>query len=317
MRTMRWMPSSKRNLHGLELDQRCVAIAAFALALEAWRYPGAGGYRTLPKLNLAWCGQPVVGKREQWLALADGDSRLETGMTALYDAFRDAPVLGSLIDPTRLIPEDMLTAGFDELQPLLEKALREHAGEEERQETVIAALGLAETARLLTGFYHLVVTNVPYLVRGKQIERLRKFCESHYPSAKNDLANVFLERCLEFSLPEGWGVTQIVMPQNWLFLTSYKAQREHLLKDACWRLLARLGPGAFDTIGGEVVNVVVLTLARTAPQAGHALHGIDASELRTAVAKAEVLRDGALEAVSQTGATLNNPDARDLATSPI
>ena len=29
------------NLHGLELDSRCVEIAAFSLALEAWRYPGA------------------------------------------------------------------------------------------------------------------------------------------------------------------------------------------------------------------------------------------------------------------------------------
>ena len=28
----------RENLHGLELDQRCVAIAAFALALEAWRH---------------------------------------------------------------------------------------------------------------------------------------------------------------------------------------------------------------------------------------------------------------------------------------
>ena len=61
----------RENLHGLELDQRCVAIAAFALALEAWRYPGAGGYRTLPKLNLAWCGQPVGGKKEA-LAGASG-----------------------------------------------------------------------------------------------------------------------------------------------------------------------------------------------------------------------------------------------------
>ena len=299
----------RENLHGLELDQRCVAIAAFALALEAWRYPGAGGFRTLPKLNLAWCGQPVAGKKEQWLALAAGDSRLEAGMTALYDAFRDAPTLGSLIDPARSIPEDMLTAGFDELQPLLKKALREHAGEEEWQEAAIAALGLAEATRLLSGHYHLVITNVPYLARGKQIERLRKFCERHYPRAKNDLANVFLERCLEFSLPESWGVTQIVMPQNWLFLTSYRAQREHLLKDACWELLARLGPGAFDTIGGEVVNVIVLTLTRTGPQAGHALYGIDASEPRTAAGKAEVLRENEVVSVSQKE-QLENPDAR-------
>ena len=48
----------RENLHGLELDPRCVAIAAFALALEAWRVSDAGGFRTLPKLNLAWCGQP-------------------------------------------------------------------------------------------------------------------------------------------------------------------------------------------------------------------------------------------------------------------
>ena len=137
----------RENIHGLELDQRCVAIAAFALALEAWRYPDAGGFRTLPKLNLAWCGQPVAGKKEQWLALAEGDSRLEAGMAALYDTFRDAPTLGSLIDPARSVSEDMLTAGFEELQPLLERALREHAGEEEWEETAIAALGLAEAAK--------------------------------------------------------------------------------------------------------------------------------------------------------------------------
>ena len=89
------------NLHGLELDRRCVAIAAFALALEAWRYPGTAGFRALPKLNLAWCGQPVSGKRGQWLALAAGDDRLEAGMAALYDTFRDAPTMGSLIDPAR------------------------------------------------------------------------------------------------------------------------------------------------------------------------------------------------------------------------
>jgi hypothetical protein len=31
------------NLHGLELDARCVEIAAFALALAAWRYPNEKG----------------------------------------------------------------------------------------------------------------------------------------------------------------------------------------------------------------------------------------------------------------------------------
>ena len=297
------------NLHGLELDQRCVAIAAFALALEAWRYPNGDGYRPLPRLNLAWCGQPVAGKREQWLALAEGDSRLEAGMTALYDTFRDAPILGSLIDPSRSVAEDMLTAGFEEVAPLLGRALREHASDEEWEETTIAALGLADAARLLSGHYHLVVTNVPYLTRGKQNERLRKFAETHYAKAKNDLANVFLERCLELSLPEGAGVTQIVMPQNWLFLTSYKGQREHLLKEVRWDLLARLGEGGFDSSQAAGAFIILLTLSRTRPHVEDHLHGIDASAPRTAAGKAEVLGDGEVVAVSQKG-QLGNPDAR-------
>ena len=299
----------RQNIHGLELDQRCVAIAAFALALEAWRYPDAGGFRALPKLKLAWCGQPVAGKREQWLALAEGDSRLEAGMAALYDTFRDAPTLGGLIDPARSVPEDMLTAGFGDLQPLLEEALREHAGEEEWEETAIAAHGLAEATSLLSSHYHLVITNVPYLARGKQNERLRKFAETRYPSAKNDLANVFLERCLEFSKEKGAGVTQIVMPQNWLFLASYKAQREHLLKDARWDLLARLGEGGFDSAQAAGAFIILLTISRNRPNVDHLLHGIDAASLLSTEAKKEALRIGEVATVSQV-ALLGNPDHR-------
>ena len=285
------------NLHGLELDQRCVAIAAFALAMEAWRYPNAGDHRPLPRFNLAWCGQPVGGKREQWTALSGGDSRIENGMGVLYDTFQDAPLLGSLIDPTS-VSEDLLTAGFSELQPSLERALSKHAGEEEWEETAIAALGLTEATRLMSQQYHLVITNVPYLARGKQSERLRNFAERRYARAKQDLANVFLERCLEFCLEDGAGVTQIVMPQNWLFLISYKAQRERLLKQVRWNLLVRLGAKAFQTPMWDF-NVQLLTLTRARPQTEDQLSGIDASTPRTAAEKAEVLRSGEFFSVSQ------------------
>src|SRR5690606_26547845 len=58
------------NLHGLELDQRCVELAAFAVALEAWRYPDAGGYRTLPELHLACSGLSIAAAREEWKELS-------------------------------------------------------------------------------------------------------------------------------------------------------------------------------------------------------------------------------------------------------
>ncbi|MCI9877251.1 BREX-1 system adenine-specific DNA-methyltransferase PglX [Pseudomonas atacamensis] len=297
-----------QNLHGLELDQRCVELAAFAVALEAWRYPGAGGYRSLPTLNIACVGQRIQTPREQWLALAGDNPELKSGMARLYDTFHDAPILGSLIDPARSLKGDLLTADWSQVRPLLSKALSlGDVAEEDLQEAAITAQGLARAAEQLGQRYQLVITNVPYLARGKQCDALKDFCERYYDLAKNDLANVFLERCLELTTANG--VVQIVMPQNWLFLGSYKKQRVHLLKTVGWNLLARLGSGAFDTISGEVVNAILLTLSRASAVNESQLSGVDASAPRSILEKAEVLRTGKLVTISQKG-QLGNPDAR-------
>ena len=297
----------RENLHGLELDQRCVAIAAFALALEAWRYPDAGRFRTLPKLNLAWCGQPVAGKKEQWLALAEGDSRLEAGMAALFDTFRDAPTLGSLIDPARSVSADILTAGFQELQPLLESALRKHAGEEECEETAIAAYGLADTARLLARTYHLVLTNVPYLGREKHIPCLRAFCGDSYPLSKHDLATVFVERILRLCASGGDAI--LVLPQYWLFLARYRRFRKLLLEKYNWGLLATLGPRAFETISGEVVNTCLISVRRSPARTPNQVFSwIDATKGPNRESKENLLRTKTVLSLSQVE-QLANPDS--------
>lgn len=296
------------NIHGLEIDQRCVEIAAFALALAAWSYPDAGEYRELPELHLACSGLAVSAKREEWQALAGNDQKFRLGMGQLYDLFADAPVLGSLIRPDRLGKGSALIAGYDELKPLLSKALEREAadGDCEAQELGVTAQGLARAAELLADKYHLVVTNVPYLTRAKQCEKLKDFCESWYGKAKNDLANVFLERCLEFNTTGG--VTQIVMPQNWLFLTGYKKQRERLLTHETWNLIALLGAKGFRTPMWDF-NVQLLTLTHTIEPQGHLLCGVDASASRTVEDKAAVLHAGPLVEVSQAG-QLRNADSR-------
>ena len=222
----------RENLCGLELDPRCVELAAFALALAAWKYPDAGGYRPLPELNLACSGLAVGATKERWTELAADHHNLRIAMDWLYDEFRDARVLGSLLSPAASKAAKLMD------WPALSAALAEALGAEEsdeRHETAVAAQGLAEAAKLLSGRYHLVVTNVPYLLGRKQGEKLREFCGQRYPSAKNDLATVFLERCLELCA-EG-GTASLVLPQNWLFLASYRKLRERLLKAETWHLL--------------------------------------------------------------------------------
>ena len=304
-----------QNLHGLELDARCVEIAVFALALATWTTPGEDGRPLgvrpgMPSPAVACCGLEVAAKAEDWLALVPEDhpdsARLKAGLRRLHTTFQQAPLLGSLLDPGREAG-GLFAADFGEVKALLAQALA--AEDADTAEKALSAKGLVEAARLLGTRYHLVITNVPYLARGKQEDALKAFCETHYPEAKSDLANVFLERCLELSHSQGQGVVQIVMPQNWLFQDGYKEQREKLLKRLSWNLLVRLGAGAFATISGEVVKAILLTQTQVAPERECVLRGLDASDLRTPQDKAQLLLRGDLLAVSQHELS-SNPDAR-------
>ena len=328
----------RENLHGLELDPRCVALAAFSLALTAWTYPGAGGYRPLPELNLACSGLAPNTTKDQWLRLAElaagtggmppkrdlfgvEDSllsaSLRNSLSALYDLFAQAPELGSLLDPSTL-KANLFQAGFESVRELLTAVLKQERTSDEQTERAVAALGMARAAELLMGRYTLVTTNVPYLARGRQGEILLRFCEQHYPAAKQDLATVFLERCLK--LCAKGGTASLVLPQNWLFLTRYQKLRKKLLKTETWHLLARLGPGAFETISGEVVKAILLTMSRgcptthsvgpfDTPTAVGVMYGLDVSEFRTASEKAVQLRHVEINSVGQAQ-QLENPDAR-------
>jgi len=312
------------NLHGLEIDPRCVEIAVFALALAAWRFPDESGHpigvrSNMPAPHVACCGLKVPGRPQDWEALvpdtAANAQLLRQELRLLHATFVQAPLLGSLLDPGKSLKNDLATSSFDTLKGLLDQALAVSPaptlwGEDEgRWENALAAQGLMEAARLLDARYHLVITNVPYLARGKQSDALKDFCEQHYPEAKNDLANVFLERCLELARAQGQGVVQIVMPQNWLFLTSYRKQRESLLRSTQWTLLARLGMAAFEIMDWWAFNVLLITQCTGIPSAHSVICALDASPPRTTLEKAELLRSSEVVTLMQL-AQLQNPEAK-------
>ena len=280
----------RENLFGLEIDPRCADVAACALALAAWKYPDEDGqplgYRALP-LHIACCGErrPSLAA---WLAPAGGERRLRHELTRLHELFAQAAELGSLLDPG---------AVSEELRPLLQTPPRETP----------AAGGLMTAIEMLGRRYTLVATNVPYLGRGKQAEPLQAYAERRYPLARADLAAVFLERCLELAAPGG--TAALVLPQTLLFLHSFRALRQSLLRQHTWDFVARLGPGAFEMISGENVNVALVALTRAAPQAAHRFTDLDVGVAIGPTAKAAALRQAPLVAVSQA-AQLDNPGAR-------
>ncbi|HBO3110868.1 TPA: hypothetical protein L4R01_001444 [Pseudomonas aeruginosa] len=311
------------NIHGLELDPRCVEIAVFAVALEAWRYPDASGkpfgVREIPAPSIACCGLKVAAKAQDWEALvpdhAPNAAHLREGLARLHRLFAQAPVLGSLLSPSKH-KGDLFGADYRELSELLQLALAsESAGsagnarDAERWDSALSALGLLDAASLLDSRYNLVITNVPYLGIRKQDELLRNYCETHYGLGRHDLAAAFMVRLHE--LTESGGAALAVSPASWLQSGSYEGLRRHLLIESSIRLIAKLGTGAFDGISGEVVNVILTATECVAPKQSDEFSGIDSERGSGAAGKAEGLRTSPVLRLSQV-LQLKNPDARIL-----
>ena len=320
------------NLFGLELDPRCTQIAAFNVALAAWKMVGDAD--ELPPPQIACSGLAPNSTREEWLDLADSvaaaggipadrdllgtddnllSAPVRESLGELHALFEQAPILGSLIDPRASSGQrDVFRTDYARLRPLLAEILARDVPDPNLTERAIAARGMAHAAELLGDTYTLVITNVPYLARGKQSERLRHFCQSHHTDAKGDIATVFVSRF--FRWLGDHGTQAAVTPQNWLFLTTYRKLRERLLKDRTWNLAARLGEHAFDDPQAAGAFAALNILSADRPQPDWQMAGIDVSAPRgqrpiRPLEKASLLRSRASVHMVRQAKQLKNPDS--------
>ena len=296
----------RENLFGLEIDPRCVQIAAFALALTAWK---VGGYRELPLPNVACSGLAVRGQLEVWTRLAGDDTNMWQTLERLHGLFVNAPDLGSLIDPMNVpARERMFTPDFGKVAPLLEGALaNERADDPVAAVFGSAALGVARAAELLACQYTLVATNVPYLARGKQGDVLKDFIELRHREAKADLATAFVQRCRAFTEPGGSHA--LVTPQNWTFLVTYQALRRQLLTSEEWNLVALLGMAAFSDMNWWAFNTALTVITDKPSPESHTFCGVDVSARKGPLEKEHLLKTAAVSLIEQR-LQLCNPDAR-------
>ena len=245
------------NLHGLELDARCTQIAAFNLALTAWKF--CGHYKQLPEMNLACSGVAPKGKVEDWVKLVgkvdrfEDKERMENGMRMLYNHFQLAPELGSLLDPST-IKADAFTASFEQLQPVLAKALEGEADKDLVERGVMAA-GIAKAGELLASKYSLIITNPPFLGERKQGLILLNYIRNNFKEGKSDLSTAFIQK---FKNENDYKCLATVSPQNWLYQISYKSLRKKIIDSNMLRILAELGSNPFQKpIGTDVILTII------------------------------------------------------------
>ena len=294
------------NLFGLELDGRCVQIAAFAVALAAW---SVGGWQSLPLPHIAWAGAPPPLPRAEFVALANGDLDLAKRLGILHELFVQAPTLGSLIDPSATAAGTLFShaqaEGMERAFAQLVERLK--GAEPERQEGAIAARGMADAAAILGRHYTLQATNVPYLGRGKQAPPLADFIGNTYPDAKADLATAMLARMVELTAKGGTVAT--VTPQNWLFLGSYKKFRSMILFQTVLNVIATLGEEAWEAFGqrGPLATLCILSQEQPHQSSSHVV--IDATQTPDRSEKISFCRSCHPRVIQQME-QIDNPDSR-------
>jgi len=229
----------QNNLTGCEIDPRAAQMASFALTMTACEWDSRFLRRADKVSANIVCLRPAEIDADE---LAEMPYLAER--TALLDAMAHMGECGSLFAPE---PEDIaaLERADDELDA------REAGGDLLAHRPHAAVAQMLTNCKPLIETYDAVIANPPYMGSSNMDKWLANWTKKHYPDSKRDLCTCFIER--GFTLAKPCGYSAMVTMQSWMFLGSFEALREKMLKERSIASMAHLGTRAFDAIGGEVV----------------------------------------------------------------
>lgn len=94
-------------------------------------------------------------------------------------------------------------------------------------------------------------------------KELSKYVESNYKDGKADLFSVFM--LLSERLLAEKGKYGMINMQSWMFLSSFKELRRHVIKSLHIDNMLHLGPRTFDELSGEVVQNTTFVISKYSP----------------------------------------------------
>lgn len=217
------------NLHGLDIDQRAAALAAFAIWLRASRNLSKAAALNLPQPRIHF--------------LRDSDSLLNLALECDNEAMSRrlslaarAGILGSLVQVKSADVEHVKGAAQGE--GLLKAPLLE----------------LVPALEVLSRKYSVVVANPPYMGPKNMPPELKDLVESKYPQGKADLYAAFMVRCKE--LASGAGRFSLVVQLSWAKLQRFAALRQWVISSTKEQSFQILDSNVFLGVGGFVEKVV-------------------------------------------------------------
>ena len=231
------------NLVGLDIDDRAVQLASFAVLMKARQYD-ARILRKPPRLNA------VTVRSTRNLTLPNAKELMAGDWQPLLTAFEDADHLGSLITPP----------GFDESKLMAQLDEMEQSGSVFTAE-ILSLRGVVLQAQLLRRQYWAVVANPPYMNSDSFSPLLKQFVKQNYERSSGDLFAVFMERTIELTATTGLMAT--INQHAWMFLTDYRLLRESIILNYTILNMLHLGIGVFSELNSKIVQSTAFVISKS------------------------------------------------------
>ncbi|MCF7788317.1 MAG: BREX-1 system adenine-specific DNA-methyltransferase PglX [Prosthecobacter sp.] len=243
----------RHNLHGLEICPRAAQLAELALVFKARekarRFFQAEHLVRPHIIELRDVRFEENELRDYIQALGLGEL-FNQPMLKLLHQFEEAKNFGSLIQPC------LDERAIADVRRAIEA--KDLGGQLFLRDTHLKVLRVLDQAEALNQRYHVVVANPPYMGTKQMAPQLKVFGQERYPDAKADTFAMFIEQAL--LLVQKRGFAALVTMQSWMFLGSFEALRKKIVANHRVSTMAHLGPHAFDSIAGEIVQVSAFVL---------------------------------------------------------
>lgn len=240
----------EHNIYGLDIDDRAYQLAYFAVMMKARQY----NRRILNGENS--CHVYAIQEsnrinRAHLKYFGAGIDDIEKNaakmqLEGLLDTLTDAKEYGSILN-VESYNWDLLRR-FVAAEDTDGQISMDSVGVEDTAEQLNRLIDIGET---MARKYWVTCTNPPYAGTSNLSANVNNFVKKNYPDSKADLFAVFIERCRQMTVNNGF---QAMITQHaWMFLSSFEKLREKMMLTETVNM-AHLGARAFEEIGGEVVQ---------------------------------------------------------------
>lgn len=247
----------EHNIYGLDIDDRAYQLAYFAVMMKARQYNRRilNGENTCHVYAIQESNSINRAHLKYFGAGMDDIEKnaAKIQLEGLLDTLTDAKEYGSILN-VESCNWDLLRR-FVAAEDTAGQISMDSVGVEDTAEQLNRLVNIGET---MARKYWVTCTNPPYAGTSNLSANVNKFVKKNYPDSKADLFAVFIERCRQMTVNNGFQA--MITQQVWMFLTSFDALRIKLLTNVTISSMAHLGTKAFDEIGGEVVQTTSFVL---------------------------------------------------------